>query len=63
MADQDLILGKGKKNGNTYSYGGKKAADADPDAHNKRRDKDEEKVRQLLRDLIYAEIKNLFVKK
>jgi len=65
MADQNLILGKDKKKkGNTYSYHGKKlGVHADPDAHTNRRDKDEEMVRQLLRDLIYKEIKNLFVKK
>ena len=65
MADQNLILGKDeKKKGNTYSYHGKKlGVHADPDAHIDRRDKDEEQVRQLLRDLIYKEIKNLFVKK
>ena len=63
MADQDLILGK-DKHGNTYSYHGKKLGiTKDPDAHNKRREKDEEEIRQLLRDLIYKEIKNLFVKK
>ena len=63
MADQDLILGK-DKNGNTFSYHGKVLGiDKDPDAHNKRREKDEEEIRQLLRDLIYKEIKNLFVKK
>ena len=63
MADQNLILGK-DKNGNTMSYHGKKLGiKSDPDAHNKRREKDEEELRKLLRDLIQNEIKNLFVKK
>jgi hypothetical protein len=35
----------------------------DPKDHMKRREKDEEEVRKLLRDLIYTEMKNLFVKK
>jgi len=65
MADQNLILGKDKKKkGNTMSYHGKKLGiKSDPDAHNKRREKDEEELRKLLRDLIQNEIKNLFVKK
>jgi len=64
MAKQDSKSDSTKNTGNTYSYHGKKlGVHVDPDAHLKRRDKDEEKVRELLRDLIYTEIKNLFVKK
>ena len=60
MADQDLILGK-DKNGNTISYHGKKLGiKSDPDAHNKRREKDEEELRVLLRDLIEKE-KNVYL--
>jgi len=64
MADVDLILGK-DKNGNTMSYHGKKLGikPKDPNAHFKRREKDEEELRVLLRDLIAKEVKNLFVKK
>jgi|TARA_R110000744_G_scaffold253356_2_gene369010 hypothetical protein len=53
-----------KKKGNTYTYHGKKlGVTPDPKDHMKRREKDEEEVRKLLRDLIYTEMKNLFVKK
>tara|TARA_B100000287_G_scaffold356073_1_gene346846 strand:+ start:694 stop:858 length:165 start_codon:yes stop_codon:yes gene_type:complete len=54
MANQDLILGKDK-----ISLDPDKAA---ADTKHRRQD-DEEQLRKLLKDLIYKEIKNLFVKK
>jgi len=59
MADQDLILGKDKRHTAKTPIDPKKSAKATI----RRRNDDEEELRQLLQDLIRTEIKNLFVKK
>jgi len=64
LTEQDSDTNTNKKNGNTYTYHGKKlGVTPDPKDHLKRREKDEEEIRKLLRDLIQTEVKNLFVKK